>query len=82
MQIPRRLLALCFPLALLLPIDAEARGEVIARLRTGGEKEPTMRLGRNFKIDGEMAERLANVDGLANVSIAARQRASHLRLVA
>ncbi len=69
-------------LALLLPIDAEARGEVIARLRTGGEKEPTMRLGRNFKIDGEMAERLANVDGLANVSIAARQRASHLRLVA
>jgi len=69
-------------LALLLPIDAEARGEVIARLRTGGETEPTMRLGRNFKIDGEMAERLANVDGLANVSIAARQRASHLRLVA
>ena len=57
------------------------RGEVRVRLRTGGEHEPQMVLGRNFQLDGELAERLAGIDGLANVQLSA-PRAPNLRLVA
>ncbi|HVR91609.1 MAG TPA: DNA polymerase III subunit alpha [Novosphingobium sp.] len=69
-------------LALLLTGGADGRGEVLARLRTGGENEPTVRLGRDFQLDGELAERLAFVEGIANVSLTARRGPSHLRLVA
>ncbi|MCB2089114.1 MAG: DNA polymerase III subunit alpha, partial [Sphingomonadaceae bacterium] len=61
---------------------AEGRGEVLARLRTGTEVEPVLRLGRDFQLDGELAERLASVEGLANVSLTTRRGPSHLRLVA
>ena len=44
--------------------------------------EPQLRLGRDFELDGELAERLAQVDGLANVSLTSRRGPSHLRLVA
>ena len=69
-------------LAQLLPSGADCRGEVIARLCTGGAEEPIVRLGRDFQLDGELAERLASVDGLANVALTTRRGAGHLRLVA
>jgi DNA polymerase-3 subunit alpha len=69
-------------LAMLLVGGAEGRGEVQARLCTGGEVEPVLRLGRDFQLDGDLAERLASVEGIANVSLTARKGAGHLRLVA
>ena len=61
---------------------APGQGEVIVRLRTGSVEEPQVRLGRDFRLDGEIAERLANVEGLANVALTTRRGADHLRLVA
>jgi DNA polymerase-3 subunit alpha len=55
---------------------------VQARLRIGGEVEPVLRLGRDFQLDGDLAERLASIEGIANVSLTARKGAGHLRLVA
>ena len=69
-------------LAMLLVRGASGRGEVIARLITGQEEQPTFRLGTDFQLDGELAERLASIEGIANVSLTARRGASHLRLVA
>ena len=69
-------------LAMLLPTDGEARGEVYARLCTGRSEEPVMRLGKDFRLDGELAERLASVEGIANVTLTARRGPAHLRLVA
>lgn len=69
-------------LAGLLVGGADGRGEVVARLRTGRDNEPLIRLGRNFQLDGDLAERLATVVGLANVSLSARRGSGHLRLVA
>ena len=69
-------------LASVLTGGAEGRGEVLVKLRTGTPTEPVMRLGRDFLLDGELAERLALIEGLGNVSITARRSSSHLRLVA
>ena len=41
-----------------------------------------LRLGRDFALDGELAERLVLVEGLANVALTTRRGPSHLRLVA
>jgi DNA polymerase-3 subunit alpha len=67
-------------LAALLPRDPAGTGEVRARLRTGGTSEPLIRLGRDFHLDGELVERLIEIDGLANVALSARGD-RHLRLV-
>lgn len=69
-------------LAMTLVPGAEGRGEVKARLRTGGAEEPLLRLGSSFAVDGELAERLAAIEGIANVSLSATNRPAHLRLVA
>ncbi|HMP57219.1 MAG TPA: DNA polymerase III subunit alpha, partial [Novosphingobium sp.] len=69
-------------LATLLARDGDARGEVLVRLRTGMAEEPVLRLGRDFVLDGELAERLAAVDGLANVVLSARRGPGRLKLVA
>jgi DNA polymerase-3 subunit alpha len=58
------------------------RGEVLARLRIGQGKDPLVRLGRDFHLDGELAEQLAQVGGLANVSLSSRRAPARLRLVA
>jgi len=58
------------------------RGEVLARLCMGESPDPVVRLGRDFALDGELAERLVQIDGLANVSLTSRRGPSHLRLVA
>jgi DNA polymerase III subunit alpha len=60
---------------------SDGRGEVRVRLRTGGEGGPLLRIGLDFQLDGELAERLASVDGLANVQLTT-QRGPNLRLVA
>ena len=67
-------------LALLLPRAQGARGEVIARLRTGTGREPVLRLGNDFSLDSDVIERLIPVEGLANVALTARAD-RHLRLV-
>jgi DNA polymerase-3 subunit alpha len=69
-------------LAMALLPGAEGRGEVRARLRTGAGEEPLLRLGDSFALDGELAERLATIEGLANVALSASNRPAHLRLVA
>ncbi len=69
-------------LALALAPGAEGCGEVCARLHTGEGHDPLVRLGRDFLLDGELAERLAHVEGLANVSLTVRRGHGHLRLVA
>ncbi len=56
--------------------------EVMATLMTGAEPPPVMLLGRGFTLDGELAECLASVPGLAKVQLAARREPGHLRLVA
>ncbi|HYD25810.1 MAG TPA: DNA polymerase III subunit alpha [Croceibacterium sp.] len=69
-------------LRLALADGEPGRGEVLARLCLGTANDPQVRLGRDFELDGELAERLAQVPGLANVSLTARRGPSHLRLVA
>ena len=59
----------------------EGHGQVRVRLRTGGESEPEMILGRSYQLDGDLAERLTGIEGLANVQLST-QRAPNLRLVA
>ena len=68
-------------LRLALAPGEPGRGEVIARLRIDEERDPQMRLGRDFDLDGELAERLAEIEGLANVSLTTRKGPS-LKLVA
>jgi DNA polymerase-3 subunit alpha len=58
------------------------RGEVLARLRIGDGAGPLLRLGRDFELDGELAERLAEIEGLSGISLTARRGPSRLRLVA
>ena len=69
-------------LALLMRPGAEGCGEVIATLDLGEGHRQQVRLGRDFALDGEFAEQLASVEGLSNVSLTARKRPDHLRLVA
>ena len=67
-------------LALLLPRGNDGKGEVLARLRTGGRHEPLVRLGTDFRLDSDLIERLIPIEGLANVALTARAD-RHLRLV-
>ncbi len=67
-------------LALLLPRGSDAKGEVLARLKTGGPREPLMRLGVDFKLDSDLIERLIPIEGLANMALTAKPD-RHLRLV-
>jgi DNA polymerase-3 subunit alpha len=73
--------ALALLAAMLMP-DPESRGEVLARLRTEAGENPLLRLGANFRLDGELAERLQDVPGIANVTLRAKPASGHLRLVA
>jgi DNA polymerase-3 subunit alpha len=66
-------------LAAVLPRGGTGTVEVV--LKTGAEKEPRLRLGRDFALDGDLAELIAGLDGVANVSLKAA-RGGHLRLVA
>ena len=61
---------------------AEGCGEVLLALKTGDGRDPVLRLGRDYALDGDLAERLEHIAGLANVSLTTRGTSSHLRLVA
>ena len=69
-------------LALLLRPTAEGKGEVVAKLQLGEGQSQSVRLGRNFSLDGELVDQLAAVEGISNVSLIARRGGDHLRLVA
>ena len=69
-------------LAIELGEDGAGSDEVMATLLTGDVAPPVMRLGRAFSIDGDLAERLASVPGLAKVQLTARRGKANLRLVA
>ena len=69
-------------LAIALQTAGQGGDEVIATLHTGDADPPVMHLGRTFSIDGELAERLASVPGLAKVQLTARRGKANLRLVA
>jgi DNA polymerase-3 subunit alpha len=69
-------------LRLALTPGEAGKGEVVARLCIGASPEPVLRLGRDFELDGDLAEQLVQVGGLANVSLTTRRGPSHLRLVA
>ena len=62
--------------------SGEGQGEVIARLLCPGGESAAMRLGRNFLLDGDLAERLAAIEGLENVSLQPARASARLRLVA
>ncbi|MEO6092495.1 MAG: hypothetical protein ABIT04_06320, partial [Novosphingobium sp.] len=69
-------------LALLLPRGAAATGEVRAVLHLPDGQAATLRLGRDFALDGDLAEQLTGIAGVDNVSLTARRGGDHLRLVA
>ncbi len=52
------------------------------RSRLAPRMEPMMRLGRDYALDGELAERVALIEGIDKVSLTTRRGGSHLRLVA
>ena len=60
----------------------EGTGEVIVRVQIEGGRQQQVLLGRNFTLDGELAERLASAPGLANVALSARRGPARLKLVA
>ena len=57
-------------------------GEVTITLQVSGGERPSLRLGSDYALDGELAERLAEIDGLENVSLTTKRGPAHLRLVA
>lgn len=59
------------------------KGEVVVRLLIEEHGNPSLRLGRNFQLDGELAERLQMIDGLRKVELKpARSGRADLKLVA
>ena len=56
-------------LKLELATDAKGQGEVLLCLILGPDEEAHVRLGSNFMLSGDLAERLAAVEGIENVSL-------------
>ena len=56
-------------LALALQPGPPGHGEVQIALDIGGENRPVLRLGHDYKVDGNLAETLGRVDGLANITL-------------
>ncbi len=69
-------------LALELTSDARGTGEVLVRLVLDHGEEAYMRLGRSFALDGDLAERLAGVEGIENVALEPVRGRANLKLVA
>lgn len=57
-------------------------GEVTVRLALADGAQAQMRLGRNFVLNGELAERLAAVNGITRVALVPVRKRGNLRLVA
>jgi DNA polymerase-3 subunit alpha len=56
--------------------------EVVVRLALGDGGQAHVRLGCNFVLNGELAERLAAVDGIAKVALVPLKKRGNLKLVA
>jgi len=69
-------------LALLLRPGTKGCGEVVVTLHLEDGRSQQVRLGRDFALDGDFAERLAEIEGLSEISLTARRSGDHLRLVA
>jgi len=65
-----------------LPRGPEGKGEVVVSLHLADGKKADLRLGRDFMLEGAVAERLSGVAGLSDVQLSARRGAGRLRLVA
>jgi DNA polymerase III subunit alpha len=59
-----------------------ANGEVIVRLLLADGDFVSVRLGRNFALNGDLAERLSDVVGISNVELVPVRQRANLRLVA
>jgi DNA polymerase-3 subunit alpha len=91
-SLPMRLTADVASLEALLELEIElnqatvdqpaANGEVIARLHLADGDIVAMRLGCNFALKGELAERLSDVVGISNVELVPARQRANLRLVA
>jgi DNA polymerase-3 subunit alpha len=57
-------------------------GEVLVRLMLADGDQVQMRLGSNFVLNGELAERLTAVEGIAKVALVPLKKRGNLRLVA
>ncbi|MCB5424648.1 DNA polymerase III subunit alpha [Altererythrobacter sp. CC-YST694] len=57
-------------------------GEVMARLNAGPDLRPLVRLGRDFALDGELVDRLSDIEGLIVGDFKPQGGRSNLRLVA
>jgi DNA polymerase-3 subunit alpha len=57
-------------------------GEVVVRLALAAGGQAAVRLGRGFVLDGDLAERLAAIDGISNVALVPLRGKARLRLVA
>jgi len=65
-----------------LTIGRAGHGEVLVRLCIGEDHEPQILLGHDFALGSELADRLQDIPGLANVDLAPIKGVGHLRLVA
>ena len=59
-------------LALALPAEPRANGEVVATLLLGEGRHARVLLGRNFALDGELTDRISEIAGVSNVALKAR----------
>jgi DNA polymerase-3 subunit alpha len=57
-------------------------GEVVVQIALADGGQVQLRLGRSFVLTGELAERLAAVEGIAKVSLVPLKKRGNLRLVA
>jgi DNA polymerase-3 subunit alpha len=69
-------------LKLELVAGEQEQGEVIVRVLVDSGEYATIRLGRDFALDGELAERLGAIEGLANIQLQPVRAKASLRLVA
>jgi len=69
-------------LAEILEFGRAGHGEVVLHLRLGEEHEPKMLLGSDFKLGGDLVERVSAIPGLSNVALTPIRGVGHLRLVA
>ena len=69
-------------LRLELQEDEDTKGEVLIRLLIAEHSDPAIHLGENFKLDGELAERLQAIAGLQKVELKPLIGRASLKLVA
>lgn len=69
-------------LALILDEGEKRRGEVIANVLVGEGRRQKLRLGWDFHVDGDLAEKVESIDGVSNVRLGPQPPGGHLRVAA